>query len=67
MSDSAIMSGPATVAEAVPLASARPLMVIELPLMFVSTGVVSVNWHVPDEGAVPSSTMEQTVARVLWT
>ena len=65
--DSAIMSGPATVAEAVPLARARPLTVIELPLMFVSTGVVSVNWQVLDEGAVPSFTIEQTVASVVLT
>lgn len=64
MADSAIISGPAAVLEPSPLARARPLIVIVPPLMFVSTGVESVNWHVPDEGAVPSFTIEQTVAGV---
>ena len=67
MVDSAIINGPAAVVEPPPLARARPLTVIELPLMFVSTGVVSVNWQVLDEGAVPSFTIEQTVASVVLT
>jgi hypothetical protein len=65
--DSAIMRGPAAAFEAVPLARARPLTVIVALLMLVRTGVVSVNWHVPDDGAVPSLTIEQTVAGLVWT
>lgn len=67
MVDSAIISEPAAEVEPSPPPRARPLTVIELPLMFVSTGVVSVNWHVPDEGAVPSFIIEQTVASVVLT
>lgn len=67
MTDSAISNGPAAVLEPSPPPRARPLTVIVLPLMFVSTGVVSVNWHVPEVGAVPSFTIEQIVAPVVCT
>ena len=64
--DSAIISGPAAVLPAAPLARASPFTVMVLPLRFVRTDVVSVNWHVPDEGAVPSFTMLQTLAALVW-
>lgn len=67
MVDSAIMSAPAVLLEPEPLARARPVTVIVLPLRFVRMGVVSVNWHVPAEGAAPSSITEQTVAGVVRT
>jgi hypothetical protein len=43
MVDSAIIRGPADEDELEPLASARPLTVIVLPLRFVRIGVESVN------------------------
>ena len=65
--DSAIIKAPAVLLEPEPLASASPLTVIVLPLRFVRMGVLSVNWHVPAEGAAPSSITEQMVAGVVWT
>jgi hypothetical protein len=65
--DSAIIRAPAAEFEPDPLASARPFTVMTLPLMFVSTGVVSVNWQVPEEGAVPSFMIEHMVAGVVCT
>lgn len=65
--DSAMIRVPAVLLEPEPLASASPLTVIVPPLRFVSTGVVSVNWQVPEEGAVPSLTTEHKVAFVVCT
>lgn len=67
IADSAIISAPAVELEPEPLESASPFTVIVLPLRLVMIGVESVNWHVPDDGAVPSSTMEHRVAAVVST
>ena len=67
MVDSAMMSAPAVLLELEPLANASPSTVIVDPLLFVRMGVESVNWHVPEEGAVPSSITEHSVAAVVET
>ena len=64
---SAIIREPATVDDAVPLDSAKPLIVKGPELWFVKTGATSENWQVPDEGAIPSFITVQTVALVVCT